>query len=78
MVPSPPIDRVRLKCFESSNDRGHLSIPNNVYTPEANRLSYFDNNTIKDRVQRKMICLQTDQSKVMGFFNVIVRLNLLQ
>ena len=45
-VPSPPVDRVRLKYFELRNDRGYLFVPNNVYTPEANRLFYFDN-TIK-------------------------------
>ena len=38
------------------------------------QLSYIDNNIIKGRVQRKKICLQTDQSEVMTFFDVIVRI----
>ena len=59
-------DRVRQKYFKLSNDHGYLLIPSNVHTPAANRLYYFDN--IISRVGRKMICLQTDQGKVMRFF----------
>ena len=59
-------DRVRLKFFESINNRDYFLTANN-------RLCYFDN-SIKGRVQLEMICLQTDQSKAMRFFSVIVRL----
>ena len=42
--------------------------------PQPTRLCY-SNNATKRRVQRERICLQTDQSKVKGFFfDVIVRL----
>ena len=66
--------RVRLKFFESINDRDYLVIFINACTSVVdNRLCYSDN-AIKGRVQLEMFCLQTDQSKVMRFFNVIVRL----
>ena len=44
-----------------------------IVRPQPTSLCYSDY-IIKRRVQREMICLQTDQSKVKGFFNVIVRL----
>ena len=61
------ICRVRQNFFETSNDRGFLLLPSNAYTPAAYRLYCFDN-IIKGRVRQKLICLQTDQGKVVRFF----------
>ena len=44
--------------------------------PQPTRLCY-SNNAIKRRIQREVIYIPTDQSKVKVFFNVIVRLTLL-
>ena len=40
--------------------------------PQPTRLCYT-NNAIKRRVQKEVICLQTDQNKFKVFFDVIVR-----
>ena len=67
-------DRVRLNFFESINDRDYLLILINDFTSAANNRLCYPGNAIKGRVQLEMICLQTDQSRVMRFFNVVVRL----
>ena len=67
-------DRVRLKFLEPGNDRCYLLIPINACTSAANNRLYYSENAIKGGVQREIMCLQTDQSKVMRFFNVIIRL----
>ena len=63
---------VVLIVFHQANDRGHLSIPSNPYTPAANTST--SHHLFKSRVRQKIICLQTDQGKGMRFFNLIVRL----
>ena len=46
----------------------------NACTSGANNRLCYSDNAIKGRIRLEMTCLQTDQSKLMRFFNVIVRL----
>ena len=46
----------------------------NVCTSAADNRLCYSANAIKGRVQLEIICLQTDQSKVMRFFSVVVGL----
>ena len=71
---SPPVDKIREKFLESSYDRCYLLISINACASAANNRLCYSENATKGRVQWEMICLQIDQSKVVRFFDVIVRL----